>query len=55
MPGTEFHHCGLAALEAIRKQHNLEETIGRLVGLMKSLPEGETRESFRRKSAAWIR
>jgi hypothetical protein len=34
----------LAALEALRhKQHNLEETIGRLVNLMESLPEGSVR------------
>lgn len=34
----------LAALESLRnQQHNLEEMIGRLVALMKQLPEGESR------------
>ena len=34
----------LATLEALRNQlHNLEETIGRLLEMTKSLPEGETR------------
>jgi hypothetical protein len=34
----------LAALEAIRsQQHRLEETIGRLVEIMQSMPKGESR------------
>jgi hypothetical protein len=37
----------LAALETLRnQQHNLEETIGRLVMLMKTLPEGDARDSL---------
>ena len=37
----------LAAFEALRnQQQNLIETIGRLVVLMKALPEGETRDSL---------
>jgi len=37
----------LAALEAIRnQQHHLEETIGRILALMKTLPEGEARDGL---------
>jgi hypothetical protein len=40
----------MAALEALSGQlHNLEETIGRLLELMKSLPEGEIRETLFRE------